>query len=158
MKNSENITVTDPKMTRFLMSLDNSIDLVLYAYINAQQGTIYVQKSPATTLKDLLNVLKEIFNSNSKIKIIGTRHGEKLYETLVSREEMARATELKEYYLIPADNRDLNYSKFISKGEKNISKLNDYTSHNTRQLTLKELKKTLLDLDYIKKELKNFNA
>lgn len=154
MKNRENITVTDPKMTRFLMSLDNSIDLVLYAYINAQQGAIYVQKSPATTLKDLLNVLKEIFNNNSKINIIGTRHGEKLYETLVSREEMARATELKEYYLIPADNRDLNYSKFISKGEKNISKLNDYTSHNTRQLTLKELKKTLLDLDYIKKELK----
>ena len=149
------ITVTDPKMTRFLMSLDSSVDLVLYAYQNGEQGAIYVQKAPASTVENLVQALKEIFNSEASVKIIGTRHGEKLYESLISREEMARAIDLKEYYMIPADNRDLNYAKYMSEGEKSISQLNDYTSHNTEQLDIKQLKNILLDLDYIKKEFKN---
>jgi UDP-N-acetylglucosamine 4,6-dehydratase/5-epimerase len=149
------ITVTDPKMTRFLMSLDNSVDLVLYAYQNGKQGAIYVQKAPASTVENLVQALKEIFNSEASVKIIGTRHGEKLYESLISREEMARAIDLEEHYMIPADNRDLNYAKYMSEGEKSISQLDDYTSHNTERLDIKKLKKILLNLDYIKKELKN---
>ena len=155
IKNKEIITVTDPKMTRFLMSLDNSVDLVLYAYQNGKQGSIYVQKAAASTIENLVQALKEIFNSKASVKIIGTRHGEKLYETLISREEMARAIDLTKYYMIPADNRDLNYAKYMSEGKKSISQLDDYTSHNTEQLDIKKLKKILLDLDYIKKELEN---
>ena len=154
IKEKKFITITDPSMTRFLMSLDNSVDLVLHAYKNGEQGAIYVQKAPATTVGNLAKVLKEIFNSDIEVKIIGTRHGEKLYESLISREEMARAIDLKKYYMIPADNRNLNYAKYMSEGEESISQLDDYTSHNTEQLNYKELKNILTDLDFIKEELK----
>jgi UDP-glucose 4-epimerase len=155
IKKREKITVTDPKMTRFLMSLDNSVDLVLYACRYGKQGAIYVQKTSAATIGNLAKVLKEIFDSKISVKIIGTRHGEKLFESLISREEMIRAIDLKKYYMIPADNRDLNYAKYLYKGEKNISQINDYTSHNTKQLNIKELKKLLLEVDYIKDKLNN---
>lgn len=154
IKEKKKMTITDPNMTRFLMSLDNSVDLVLHAYKNGQQGAIYVQKAPATTIGNLAKVLKKIFNSDIAVKIIGTRHGEKLYESLISREEMARAIDLKKYYMIPADNRNLNYAKYMSEGEESISQLNDYTSHNTKQLNDKELKDILMNLDFIKDELR----
>ncbi len=154
LKKKEPLTITDPKMTRFLMSLDESVDLVLYAYQNGKQGAIYAQKSPASTVGDLAQALKEIFDSKALIQIIGTRHGEKLYETLISREEMARVIDLKDYYMIPADDRDLNYAKYFSYGQKSISQLDDYTSHNTERLNSDQIKKLLLNLDYIKGELK----
>lgn len=155
LKREVDLTITDPNMTRFLMSLDDSVDLVLYAYEKGEQGAIYAQKSPATTVQILAQALKEIFNSDCFIKVIGTRHGEKLYESLISREEMARAVDLGDYYMIPSDDRDLNYAKYISSGEEKISDINDYTSHNTERLNVQEVKKLLLSLDYIKKELKN---
>ena len=147
------ITVTDPNMTRFMMSLENAIDLVLYAFNNAKQGDIFVQKAPAATILELATALKNIFNAENEIKVIGTRHGEKLYETLLTREEMAVAEDLEDYYRIPADNRDLNYDKYISTGKSLESGLNDYNSHNTRRLKYDELKDMLLSLDYIQKEL-----
>jgi UDP-glucose 4-epimerase len=152
IKEGKPLTVTDPNMTRFLMSLEDSVDLVLYAYEKANQGDIFVQKAPASTLADLVQALKELFNSNSPVRIIGTRHGEKLYESLISREEMAHAQDMQGYYRIPADNRDLNYSKYFSEGDQKISHLEDYTSHNTQRLTVEEVKRLLLTLDYIKKE------
>jgi UDP-N-acetylglucosamine 4,6-dehydratase len=147
------LTVTDPKMTRFLMSLEDSVDLVLHAFEHGEQGDIFVQKAPASTISDLVTALKEIFNSEAAVKIIGTRHGEKLYESLVSREEMAKAEDMGKYYRIPADNRDLNYDKFILEGQPNANDIDDYTSHNTKRLAVKEIKKLLLTLDYVKKEL-----
>ncbi|MCH9645542.1 MAG: polysaccharide biosynthesis protein [Proteobacteria bacterium] len=155
LKEGRALTVTDPKMTRFLMSLDDSVDLVLYAYQHGEQGAIYAQKSPASTVEDLAQALKEIFDSKSAVQIIGTRHGEKLYESLISREEMARVVDLKDYYMIPSDDRDLNYAKYFSDGEQVISQLDDYTSHNTERLNIKQVKELLLNLDYIKKELKS---
>lgn len=155
LKKGEALTITDPKMTRFLMSLNDSVDLVLYAYQHGEQGAIYAQKSPASTVEDLAQALKEIFDSEGLVRIIGTRHGEKLYESLISREEMARAVDLKDYYMIPADNRDLNYAKYFSDGEESISQLDDYTSHNTERLNTDQVKELLLNLDYIKEELKN---
>jgi UDP-N-acetylglucosamine 4,6-dehydratase len=155
LKKGEALTITDPKMTRFLMSLDESVDLVLYAYQHGEQGAIYAQKSPASTVEDLAQALKEIFDSKSLVRIIGTRHGEKLYESLISREEMARVVDLKNYYMIPADNRDLNYAKYFSDGEESISQLDDYTSHNTERLNTDQVKELLLNLDYIKEELKS---
>ncbi len=148
------ITVTDPDMTRFMMSLENAIDLVLYAFNNGKPGDIFVQKAPAATILELASALKEIFGADNEIKVIGTRHGEKLYETLLTREEMAIAEDLEDYYRIPADNRDLNYDKYISCGKRVISALSDYNSHNTRRLTSEELKKLLLSLDYVQRELK----
>ena len=148
------LTVTDPNMTRFLMSLEDSVDLVLHAYEHGRQGDIFVQKAPASTMGDLAQAIKGIFKKKNPIQIIGTRHGEKLYESLVSREEMARVDDLKKYYRIPADTRDLNYSKYFSVGEKKISQLDDYTSHNTERLNVEQVKKLLLDLDYIQAELK----
>jgi len=153
IKEGKPLTITDPNMTRFLMSLEDSVDLVLYAYENSQQGDIFVQKAPASTVIDLAQALKEIFSSNSDIQIIGTRHGEKLYESLISREEMAHAHDKGGYYRIPADNRDLNYTKYFSEGEKEISMFDDYTSHNTTRLNVAEVKGLLLNLDYIKEEL-----
>lgn len=153
IKEGKPLTITDPNMTRFLMSLEDSVDLVLYAYENSQQGDIFVQKAPASTVIDLAQALKEIFSSNSDIRIIGTRHGEKLYESLISREEMAHAHDMGGYYRIPADNRDLNYAKYFSEGEKEISMFDDYTSHNTTRLNVAEVKGLLLNLDYIKEEL-----
>lgn len=154
IKEGKPLTVTDPKMTRFLMSLEDSVDLVLYAYENAKQGDIFVQKAAASTVADLAQTLKEIFNSDSPIRIIGTRHGEKLYESLISREEMAHAHDLGGYYRIPADNRDLNYAKYFSEGEEKISRLDDYTSHNTERLNVEQVKTLLLKLDFIQEELR----
>ncbi len=147
------ITITDPDMTRFLMSLEDSVDLVLHAYSEGHQGDILVQKSPASTVADLAQALKEIFSKKNKIKVIGTRHGEKLYESLISREEMARSEDMGKYFRIPADNRDLNYAKYFSQGEEKISYLEDYTSHSTQRLNIEQLKEMLLKLDYVKEAL-----
>ncbi|MCU7842292.1 MAG: polysaccharide biosynthesis protein [Candidatus Thiodiazotropha sp. (ex Monitilora ramsayi)] len=145
----EPLTITDPNMTRFLMSLEDSVDLVLHAYAHGTQGDIFIQKAPASTIGDLAQALKEIFNKDNPIKIIGTRHGEKLYESLVSREEMARAEDMGRYYRIPADDRDLNYKKYFVEGEEKISEVTDYTSHNTERLDVEGVKKLLLKLEYI---------
>jgi UDP-N-acetylglucosamine 4,6-dehydratase/5-epimerase len=154
MKEGRALTVTDPNMTRFLMSLEDSVDLVLYAFEHGQQGDIFVQKAPASTVGDLAQALKDLFQRGSqKTHVIGTRHGEKLYESLISREEMAHAVDMGGYFRIPADNRDLNYAKYFSQGETDISQLDDYTSHNTRRLNAEEIKSLLLSLDYIKEEL-----
>lgn len=153
IKSGKPITVTDPNMTRFLMSLEDSVDLVLYAFQHGQQGDIFVQKAPASTVADLALALKELFGGDSAIKTIGTRHGEKLYESLISREEMAHAKEMDNYYRIPADNRDLNYAKYFSEGDQDISLLDDYTSHNTRRLNVEQIKQLLLGLDFIEEEL-----
>ena len=153
LKENKSLTVTDPNMTRFLMSLEDSVDLVLYAFKHGKQGDIFVQKAPASTVADLAQALNELFNRSNPVRVIGTRHGEKLYESLVSREEMAKSEDLGNYYRIPADNRDLNYAQFFSEGEENISKQDDYTSHNTQRLNVEQVKKLLLKLDYIKDEL-----
>ncbi|MBN8473962.1 MAG: polysaccharide biosynthesis protein [Sulfuritalea sp.] len=153
LKANKPLTVTDPKMTRFLMSLDESVDLVLHAFENGEQGDIFVQKSPASTVADLAQALRELFDMNNPIQVIGTRHGEKLYETLVSREEMARADDRGPYFRIPADNRDLNYNIYCNDGEQKISELDDYTSHNTERLDVGRVKRLLLSLEYIKNEL-----
>ena len=154
LKEDKALTITDPNMTRFLMSLEDSVDLVLYAFEHGKQGDIFVQKAPASTVKDLAEALKELFANTSSIKVIGTRHGEKLYESLISREEMAKAEDLGNYYRIPADNRDLNYAQFFSEGEEKISSEEDYTSHNTSRLNVEQVKKLLLKLDFIKEELR----
>lgn len=145
------LTVTDPNMTRFLMSLEDSIDLVTHAFEHGKQGDILVQKTPAATIGDLAKCLKELFKVKNKIIIIGTRHGEKLYETLLSREEMFVSENNGRFYRIPMDSRDLNYDKYFSNGKKNISLCNDYTSHNADRLNIKELKKIILKLNDIKK-------
>lgn len=143
------LTVTDANMTRFLMSLDDSVDLVLHAFEHGKQGDIFVQKAPASTVADLAQALKSLFEKDNPVRIIGTRHGEKLYETLVSREEMAKVDDMGEYYRIPADNRDLNYAKYFSDGEERISHLDDYTSHNTRRLNVGEVQALLQKLEFI---------
>lgn len=153
IKNNGTITITDPNMTRFLMSLDDSVSLVLHAFENANSGDIFVQKSPAATINDLVLALKEIFLASNSIRIIGTRHGEKLFESLVSREEMARAKEHSNYYQIPLDDRDLNYSNYFTKGEEKISHADDYTSHNAHRLNIQQIKILLNKLNFIKEEL-----
>lgn len=153
LKSGEPLTVTDPNMTRFLMSLEDSVDLVLHAFEHAEQGDIFVQKAPASTVADLAQALKELFSRDNPVKVIGTRHGEKLYESLISREEMAKAEDMDRYYRIPADNRDLNYKKFFVEGEQHISELDDYTSHNTERLSIQGIKDVLLKLDYIQEQL-----
>ena len=140
------ITITDPKMTRFLMSLDDSVDLVMHAFEHAMPGDIFVQKSPASTVAILAESILELMGGDEEIQIIGTRHGEKLYETLVSREEMARADDLGKYYRIPADSRELNYQKYFVEGQKEVSNLDDYTSHNTHRLDVEEVKRILMKL------------
>jgi UDP-N-acetylglucosamine 4,6-dehydratase len=152
------LTVTDPNMTRFLMSLDDSVELVLHAYGYGQQGDIFVQKAPAATIGNLVQALKEIFNADNPIQIVGTRHGEKLYETLVSREEMARVEDTERYFRIPADNRDLNYAMYFTDGQKEISRLDDYTSHNTERLSVAQVKELLLKLDFIQGHLRGQDA
>jgi len=149
LKEGKPLTVTDPNMTRFLMSLEDSVDLVLYAYEHGQQGDIFVQKAPASTVADLAQALIELFGGKEEPRIIGTRHGEKLFESLISREEMARAEDRGSYYRIPADNRDLNYAKYFSDGEEKISSLDDYTSHNTERLDVGQVKSLLQSLDFI---------
>lgn len=156
IKAGQPLTVTDPNMTRYLMSLDEAVDLVLFAFSHANQGDIFVQKAPACTIGDLAQALKEIFNADNPIKIIGTRHGEKLYETLVTREEMAHAEDLGKYYRIPADTRDLNYEKYFSRGEERISYGSEYTSHNTERLNIAQIKEKLLSLEFIRKELEDW--
>jgi UDP-glucose 4-epimerase len=153
LKEGKPLTVTDPNMTRFLMSLEDSVDLVLYAYEHGKQGDIFVQKAPASTVADLAQALKELFDKRNDVRIIGTRHGEKLYESLISREEMAHAQDMGGYYRLPADNRDLNYAKYFSEGEEKISRLEDYTSHNTTLLNVEQIKTLLLKLDFIQEEL-----
>jgi len=153
LKNDLPLTVTDPSMTRFLMSLDDSVDLVIRAFEDSHQGDIFVQKAPASTVEDLAVALKELFGKNNETKIIGTRHGEKLFETLVSREEMAKIDDLGRYYRIPVDDRDLNYNKYFVEGNLHESVIEDYTSHNTERLTIKQVKALLLTLDYIKGQL-----
>jgi len=153
LKEGKPLTVTDPSMTRFLMSLEDSVDLVLYAFEHGQQGDIFVQKAPASTVADLAQALKELLNKDNPVREIGTRHGEKLYESLISREEMAKAQDMGGYYRIPADNRDLNYAQFFSEGEEKISHQDDYTSHNTERLNVEQVKSLLLKLDFIKEEL-----
>lgn len=147
--NGSEITITDPNMTRFLMSLEESVNLVLYAFENANNGDIFIQKSPACTISDLAEAIKNIFNINGKTKVIGTRHGEKLFESLVSREEMSKAEDLENYYRIPADNRDLNYNNFFNVGDQDISSIEDYTSHNTHRLKVEEIEKLLKKLDFV---------
>ena len=153
LKNGLPLTVTDPLMTRFLMSLEDSVDLVIRAFEDAKQGDIFVQKAPASTVEDLASALKELFNKGNETKIIGTRHGEKLFETLVSHEEMAKIDDLGRYYRIPVDDRDLNYNKYFIEGNLQESVIDDYTSHNTERLSIEEVKKLLLTLDYINGEL-----
>jgi UDP-glucose 4-epimerase len=153
IKEGKPLTVTDPSMTRFLMSLEESVDLVLYAFTHGKQGDLFVQKAPASTVADLAEATRQIFGVKVPVRIIGTRHGEKLYESLISREEMAKAEDMGDYYRIPADNRDLNYAQFFSEGEEKIAQFDDYTSHNTKQLNVEQVKSLLLKLDFIREEL-----
>ena len=153
IKTHKPITITDPEMTRYLMSLEEAVELVIYAYQNGSQGDVFVQKSPACTIQDLAQALIELFEAKTEIKIIGTRHGEKKHETLVNREEMARAIDLPGYYRIPADVRDLNYGIYFEKGEPKVNILKEYTSENTQRLTIPEIKEKLLTVDYVRAEL-----
>lgn len=153
IQSGSDITITDPNMTRFLMSLEEAVDLVLFAFEHGKQGDLFVNKAPAGTIGDLAQALKELCNVKTKIKVIGTRHGEKLYETLCTREEMLKAEDMGEFYRIPADNRDLNYNQYFSEGEKDISKVEDYHSHNTRQENIEGMKKLLAQLPLIRKEV-----
>ncbi len=155
LKLGKPITITDPDMTRFMMSLDDAVNLVLFAYEKGKGGDTFVQKAPAATIGQLARVLQELFSSSSKIQVIGTRHGEKKHESLLTREEMVRAEDLGDYYRIPSDSRDLNYALYFEKGEKKVSTFEDYTSANTHRLTDAELKAMLLKLDYIQGELKS---
>ncbi|MCW8895351.1 polysaccharide biosynthesis protein [Sulfurimonas sp.] len=158
IKNNQEITITDPNMTRFMMSLDDAVDLVMFAFKNGKNGDIFVQKSPAATIELLANTLKNMLNKEEQvIKVIGTRHGEKLYETLLTREEMVHAVDMDEYYRIPADIRDLNYGKYFEEGEV-ITETSDYHSHNTHQLDEGEMKQMLLSLREIQKDLKEFGV
>jgi len=153
IKEGSPITITDPKMTRFLMSLEEAVDLVLFAFTNGNQGDLFVNKAPAGTIGDLAIALKELSNADNPIKIIGTRHGEKLYETLCTREEMQRAEDMGGFYRIPADNRNLNYDQYFSEGETALSKIEDYHSHNTQRLGVGEMKELLLKQPFIQREV-----
>ena len=153
LKSGKPLTVTDPGMTRFLMSLEDSVDLVLYAFENARPGDIFVQKSPAATVGDLAQALRSLLKVDNEIRVIGTRHGEKLYESLVSREERARADDLGQYYRIPADSRDLNYDKYFVEGETAISAFDDYTSHNTQRLDVGQVKQVLMQLEIVRQAI-----
>ncbi len=154
IKKGQDITITDPNMTRFMMSLEDAVELVLFAFNNGKSGEIFVQKAPASTIKQLTEVLLKIFKSKNNVKNIGTRHGEKLYETLLTREEFTKAEDLSNYYRIIPDDRDLNYSQYFSEGDQTIESMEDYHSHNTYRLSNNELEALLLKLDYIQSELK----
>ena len=153
MKDNKVITLTDPNMTRFMMTLAYAVDLVLYAFENGHNGDLFVQKAPAATLTVLAEALKQLYNKNTEVKIIGTRHGEKLYETLVAREEMARAEDMGNYFRIPCDTRDLNYDKYFKDGQEKVSLIEDYHSHNTTRLSVEEMKSLLLKLDEIQNDI-----
>ena len=153
MKQNQPITVTDPNMTRFMMSLESAVDLVLFAFENGSNGDLFVKKSPATTIANLAQAIKELYNSESAIKVIGSRHGEKLYETLVNREEMVKAEDIGDFFKIPADTRDLNYNKFFTEGTEAVSQAGEYNSHNTQQLNIDETRQLLLTLSFIKQDV-----
>lgn len=153
IKEGNPITITDPKMTRFLMSLDEAVELVLFAFEHGNPGDLFVNKAPAGTIGDLAQALKELCNADAEIKIIGTRHGEKLYETLCTREEMVKAEDMGDFYRIPADNRDLNYAQYFSEGEQDIAIIEDYHSHNTEQQNVQGMKQLLSQLPLIRKEV-----
>lgn len=157
IKKQQPLTVTDPEMTRFLMSLDEAVDLVLYAFQHGDAGDILVQKSPASTIGDLAQALKELFASDSEIQMIGTRHGEKTWETLLTREESSVAVDLGNYFKVPADTRDLNYDKYFTKGNRRLKEVGEYTSDNTERLNVEQIKERLLALDYIRSELKGWS-
>jgi UDP-glucose 4-epimerase len=153
IKSGNPITITDPNMTRYMMTLDDALDLVLYAFENGNNGDLFVQKAPAATLSVLAESLKELYKANTEVRVIGTRHGEKLYETLVTREEMAKSEDMGNYFRIPCDARDLNYDKYFVEGEEKVSKFEDYNSHNTKRLDLEGMKELLLRLDEIKEDI-----
>ena len=155
IKNKHNITITDPNMTRFMMTLDDAVDLVIYAFQHGENGDLFVQKAPAATLSVLAEALKQLYRAETQVKIIGTRHGEKLYETLVTREEMAKAEDMGDYYRIPCDTRDLNYDKFFVEGNEKVSGIEDYHSHNTARLDVEGMKQLLLKLDMIRADLQS---
>lgn len=157
IKNGQPLTVTDPNMTRFLMSLEEAVELVVFAFQNAEAGDIMVQKSPASTIGDLAQAVKELFNAENEIKIIGTRHGEKRYETLLTKEEYVKAEDLPGFYRVPADQRDLNYDKYFAEGDQKLTSVEEYNSDNTQILTIEQIKETLLKLDYVQNELKEWN-
>ena len=157
IKSGKDITITDPNMTRFMMTLEDAVDLVLYAFEHGKNGDLFVQKAPAATLDVLSKSLIDLYKSKVKIRVIGTRHGEKLYESLVTREEMAKAEDVGNYYRIPCDERDLNYNKYVIEGEEKVSKYIDYHSHNTDQLNISEMTNLLLKLQMIKKEVDSIN-
>lgn len=157
IKNGQPLTVTDPNMTRFLMSLEDAVELVVFAFENAEAGDIMVQKAPASTIGDLAQAIKELFNVDNEIKIIGTRHGEKLYETLLTREEHIVSQDLGGFYRVPADKRDLNYDKYFVEGDQKLSSEEEYNSHNTMRLDIEQIKDRLLMLDYVREELKGWN-
>lgn len=153
IKSGQPITITDPHMTRFMMSLQNAVDLVLFAFEHSHGGELFIQKAPGATIQTLADAVCELFGSKDAPHVIGTRHGEKLYESLLTREEMVRAIDLGDYFMVPSDNRDLNYSKYFSKGQPEFSQAQDYTSHNTRRLNKEEMKEMLLSLDYVRERL-----
>ena len=153
IKANKDLTITDPNMTRFMMTLDDAVDLVLFAFENAKPGDVFVQKAPAATIETLSKALLELYGSKSKLKLIGTRHGEKLYESLLTKEEKLKAVDLNNYYRIPSDNRDLNYSNYVSKGQDSFGIIEDYNSHNTERLDVDGMKKLLLKLDFIKNDI-----
>lgn len=157
IKSGKPLTITDPNMTRFLMSLEEAVELVVFAFQNAEAGDIMVQKSPASTIGDLAQAVKEIFNADNEIKVIGTRHGEKLYETLLTKEEHIVARDMGGFYRVPADNRDLNYDKYFVEGDQKLSSEDEYNSHNTYRLNLDQIKEKLLQLDYVKEQLEGWN-
>ena len=153
IKSGLSLTVTDPNMTRFLMSLEEAVELVLHSFVHGKQGDIMVQKAPASTVEDLAKALNELFSGKSKIQVIGTRHGEKLYETLLTKEEFAVSEDMGNYYRIPADNRDLNYDVYVSSGSSKLSAITEYNSHNTKRLNVNEIKTKLLSLEEVKEAL-----
>lgn len=155
IKAGKQLTITDPNMTRFMMTLDDAVDLVIYAFTHGIAGDIFVQKAPAATIETLAYALQTLYKANNPIKVIGTRHGEKLYETLVNREEMIKAVDMGDYFRIPADTRDLNYDQYFSEGQNDLSKIEDYHSHNTKRLDLDNTIKLLLKLDMIKMDVEN---
>ena len=153
IKSNKPITITDPNMTRFMMTIDDALDLVLYAFEHGEPGDLFVQKAPAATIETLAKALKKLYKADNDIQIIGTRHGEKLYETLLTREERARAQDLEEYFRVPADTRDLDYNLYYTKGAAEMSQIEDYHSHNTRQLNEEEVMELLSKLDFIRKDM-----
>jgi UDP-glucose 4-epimerase len=153
IKEGKPLTVTDPNMTRFMMTLPDSVELVVFAFAHANQGDMFVQKAPACTIETLAHALLELYNASNEIKVIGTRHGEKLYESLVSREEMVKAEDLGGYFRIPADNRDLNYNRYFNDGDECLTQAEEYHSHNTEQLDIERTKELLLRLDFIREDL-----